>query len=128
MTWGGEPIAGKQASHVNLGAAHARSLAMNALLDRHVADTRALARAGGFTIPARIELKLRAGYVADQCREGVNDLMARVGTRTFALDAPLQRYFRDMNTICSHAFLDWEVAREQYGRQRLGLAPNHPLL
>ena len=54
--------------------------------------------------------------------------MARAGTHSFALDAPLQRYFRDMNTLSSHAFIDWEVCREQFGRRALGLEPNHPLV
>lgn len=128
MTWGGEAIAGKQASHVNLGEAHARAMAAGALLDRQVADTQAIARERAFTLESRLELKVRAAYLVDCCREAMNAIMARVGTRTFASDVPLQRFFRDLNTLSSHAFVDWEVSRELYGRQRLGLAPNHPLI
>ncbi len=128
MTWGGDALAGKQATHIQLGEAHARALSADMLVDRHVADTMALADARGFTLDARIDLKLRAGYICDLCRESINTMMARAGTKSFALDKPLQRFFRDMNTLTSHAFLDWEVSRELYGRHRLGLKPNHPLL
>lgn len=128
MTWGGDAIAGKQASHVNLGEAHARAFAAVALYDRQVEDTRAIAQARAFTLDNRLELKVRAAHLVDHCRESMNAIMARVGTRTFATDVPLQRYFRDMNTLASHAFMDWEVSRELYGRHRLGLPPNHPLI
>jgi 3-hydroxy-9,10-secoandrosta-1,3,5(10)-triene-9,17-dione monooxygenase len=54
--------------------------------------------------------------------------MSHAGTRSFSTDVPLQRFFRDMNTLTSHAFIDWDVCRELFGRHRLGLEPNHPLL
>jgi len=93
-----------------------------------VADTQAIAGQRDFTLDARLDLKLRAGYIADLCREGVNAMMAHAGTRSFHIEAPLQRYFRDLNTLASHAFIDWDVTRELYGRHRLGLEPNHPLV
>ncbi|MGB1879422.1 MAG: hypothetical protein ACPHTD_01780 [Gammaproteobacteria bacterium] len=127
MTYGGEALAGKQTSHVNLGDAHARSIAVNMLVERQVADTWDLAQRRAFDVDKRIDLKLRACFISDSCRDGMNTIMSRVGTRNFALAHPMQRFFRDMNTITSHAFLDWEIARELYGRQRLGLEPNHPL-
>ncbi len=128
MTWGGDAIAGKQATQVNLGIAHARANAAAFLYDRLVSDTMATAVASGFTLDRRLELKLLAGFIGDTCREGVNAMMARAGTKNFALDAPLQRFFRDMNTLASHAFIDWEVSAELYGRHRLGLEPNSPLV
>ncbi len=127
-TWGGDALAGKQAVHINLGEAHARASAAGALLERLVADTRALADARNFTLDARLDLKLRAGYISELCRHSVNDMMARSGTKSFRLDAPIQRYFRDLNTLATHAFIDREVAYELYGRHRLGLAPNSPLI
>ena len=128
MSWGGDALAGKQATHINLGAAHARSQAADILYDRLVEDTIAIAELRNFTLDVRLELKLRAGFIGDSCRVGVNEMMAHAGTRNFSLDAPLQRFFRDMNTIASHAFIDWDVCRELYGRHRLGLEPNSPLI
>jgi len=98
------------------------------LYERVIADTMGLARTGDFSADVRVDLKLRAGYIADLCRSAVNDIMARAGTRNFALDVPLQRFFRDMNTLASHAFIDWDVSRELYGRHRLGMEPNNPLV
>ena len=128
MTWGGDLLAKKQATHINLGAAHAEARAAGLLLDRLVQDTQEIAEKRDFNLHARLDLKLRAGYIADLCRAGVNEMMARAGTRSFQIEAPLQRYFRDLNTLATHAFLDWEVCRELYGRHRLGLEPNHPLI
>jgi len=128
MTWGGDALAGKQATHINLGEAYARSRAAEMLYERLIADTMGLARTGDFSADVRVDLKLRAGYIADLCRSAVNDIMARAGTRNFALDVPLQRFFRDMNTLASHAFIDWDVSRELYGRHRLGMEPNNPLV
>lgn len=126
-TWGGDVLATKQSVHINLGDAHARARTAGLLVDRLVSDTQAITARGDFTLDERLDLKLRAGYIGDLCPEGVNAMMARSGTRSFRLEAPLQRYFRDMNALTSHAFIDWDASRELFGRHRLGLEPNHPL-
>ena len=126
--WGGDVLATKQAVHINLGEAHARSRAAGLLLDRHVADTQAIAAERDFTLDRRLDLKLRAGYVADLCRESVNAMMSRSGTSGFRRDEPIQRFFRDLNMLATHAFLDWGTSRELFGRHRLGLEPNNPLI
>ncbi len=125
--WGGDVLATKQSVHINLGEAHARARATGVLLERLVDDTKAIVERGSFTLDERLDLKLRAGYLCDLCREGMNSMMARSGTRSFRLEAPLQRFFRDMNALTSHAFFDWETCRELFGRHRVGLEPNHPL-
>ena len=127
MTWGGDVLAQKQAVHINLGEAHARARAAGLLLERLVADTETCMRQREFSLDTRLDLKMRAGYIADLCREGVNTMMSRAGTRSFNLAAPLQRFFRDLNMLATHAFIDRDVAFELYGRHRLGLAPNYPL-
>ena len=127
MTWGGDVLAQKQAVHINLGEAHARTRAAGVLLERLVADTEVFMRQREFSLDTRLDLKMRAGYIADLCREGVNAMMARAGSRSFNLSAPLQRYFRDLNMLATHAFIERDSAFELYGRHRLGLAPNYPL-
>lgn len=126
-TWGGDVLATKQAVHINLGEAHARARTAGLLVERLVSDTQAITTRGNFTLDERLDLKLRAGYIGDLCREGMNAMMARAGTKSFSLEAPLQRYFRDMNALTSHAFIDWDASRELFGRHRLGLEPNHAL-
>jgi hypothetical protein len=50
------------------------------------------------------------------------------GTSAFRQDSPLQRFFRDLNTLATHAFTDRQGAFELWGRQRLGFEPNSPLI
>ena len=125
--WSAEVLAQRQAAHINLGEAHAQARAAGILLDQQVVDTQAIADAKDFTMENRLDLKLRATYISNMCRESVNTMMSRAGTRMFDLKSPLQRFFRDINVLGTHAFLDWEVGRELYGRNRLGLPPNNPL-
>ena len=127
-TWGGDVLATKQAVHVNLGEAHGRNRAARLLLDSHIVDTQDIAAERNFTLNARLDLKLRAGYLGNHCRESMNVMMAHAGTRSFRKDVPLQRFFRDLNTLASHAFIDWDVSRELFGRHRVGLEPNNPLV
>lgn len=64
----------------------------------------------------------------EACRETANRMMAAAGASSFHLDQPLQRIWRDINTVCSHAFWDWDVTCEITGREHLGLPLNHPLV
>ena len=126
-TWGGEALAGKQAVHINLGEAHARAAAAVTLLEGLVGMTEECMRNRRFDLTTRLDLKMRAGYLAELCREGVNTLMSRAGSKSFSLAAPLQRFFRDLNMLATHAFIERDMAFELYGRHRLGLEPNFPL-
>lgn len=128
MTWGGDALAGKQAVHLALGTAMARADAAGSLLERLVADTMSIAERRAFDLDNRLQLKMRAGYIGDLCREGVNEIMSRSGTNNFKLGAPIQRYFRDINCLATHAFIDRDVAFELRGRHGFGLEPNHVLL
>lgn len=124
----GDKVAERQSTHVSLGQAHARLQACNALLDRLVAETKSVAEAGTFDIEKRLELKLRAGFINDLCRESVNEMASLGGTSAFRQDSPLQRYFRDLNTLATHAFTDRQTAYELWGRELLGFEPNSPLI
>ncbi|MDA0823679.1 MAG: hydroxylase [Proteobacteria bacterium] len=126
-TWGNEVLANKQAVHIQLGESRAQTRAVGILLERLVSDTQGLIAQGNFTLDTRLDLKLRAGHIGNICREAVNAMMSKAGTRSFRKDFPLQRFFRDLNTLTSHAFIDWDNSRELFGRHRLGLEPNHPL-
>ena len=50
------------------------------------------------------------------CLDSVNEMARGVGGDAFRDDAPFQRYFRDMNTVARHAFLDPDTAGETVGR------------
>jgi len=126
--WGQDVLATKQSVHIHLGKAHAQKRAAGMLFERLVADTSELAARRSFTLDDRMDLKLRAGYISNLCRDTMNEIMARCGTSSFRRDEPLQRFFRDLNTLATHAFVDWDVSQELFGRHRFGLEPNNPLL
>lgn len=115
-------------SHIHLGDAHASAIVAESLMREQIRLTEQMLRERAFTTANRAELKLRAGFVVDHCRRAVNDLAHRAGSSNFHADRPLQRFFRDTNLLATHAFWDWDVCREQYGRVRVGLQPNTPLI
>lgn len=124
----GDKLAERQSVHINLGQAHARIQACDTLLERLVTDTQAATLANAFDIEKRLELKLRAGLMVDLCRQSINEMISLSGTSAFRQDAPLQRFFRDLNTLATHVFVDAQVAYELWGRHRLGFEPNSPIL
>jgi alkylation response protein AidB-like acyl-CoA dehydrogenase len=81
-----------------------------------------------FTLEDRLLLKGQAAYISKHCRETGNRMMAAAGASSFHVEQTLQRHWRDLNTVCSHAFWDWDVTCELTGRQRLGLEIKYPLV
>lgn len=79
-------------------------------------------------ISERVALKAQSAFIAEHCRRAVNEMAHYAGSSNFHLDSPIQRYFRDLNTLATHVFCDWDTSRELLGRDRLGLAPNHPIV
>lgn len=73
-------------------------------------------------------MKLRGAFITDFCRNALNDLARGFGGDGFREASPLQRYFRDVNMLAVHAFLDIDTAAESAGRLALGLTPDDPVL
>jgi alkylation response protein AidB-like acyl-CoA dehydrogenase len=118
----------KQHGHILLGEAHARAMIAEELVREQVRQTDTLAAGPGFELGDRLRLKAHTGFVVNLCREAVNDMAHHGGSTSYRRDAPLQRFFRDMNMLATHAFWEWDTCRELYGRDLLGLDPNHPLV
>jgi 3-hydroxy-9,10-secoandrosta-1,3,5(10)-triene-9,17-dione monooxygenase len=76
----------------------------------------------------RASIKLHASMLTTFCLDSVNEMARGVGGDAFRDDAPFQRYFRDMNTVARHAFLDPDTAGETVGRIELGLPFSDPLV
>jgi 3-hydroxy-9,10-secoandrosta-1,3,5(10)-triene-9,17-dione monooxygenase len=115
-----EKAAGKQAAQMRLGRARASADAAETLLRAYV--DRHLARRPGHTdVSDRAEMKLKGAYIADLCRNAMNDIARGIGGDGFRDHSPLQRYFRDINVIAVHAFLDIDTASETIGRMALDL-------
>jgi 3-hydroxy-9,10-secoandrosta-1,3,5(10)-triene-9,17-dione monooxygenase len=115
-------------SHVLLGDA----LLNASIAERLVRDLYAQIEDGiehhNIGIAQRIAFKAQSAFIAEHCRRAVNEMAHYAGSSNFHLDSPIQRFFRDLNTLATHVFCDWDTSRELLGRDRLGLAPNHPIV
>jgi alkylation response protein AidB-like acyl-CoA dehydrogenase len=115
-------------THLQLGGAHVQAEIAEELARGQIRLASACLGAGSFQMADRLQLRAHAGFVVDHCRRAINELMSQSGSAAFRCDLPLQRFFRDMNMLATHAFFEWDTSREQYGRGKLGLDPTHPLL
>ncbi|WP_345426992.1 hypothetical protein [Pseudonocardia xishanensis] len=115
-----EKAAGKQAAQIRLGRAIASADAAETLLQPYI--DRILARPQGHLDPAeRAEMKLKGSFSTSLCRDAVNDIARDIGGDGFRDHSPLQRFFRDINVVAVHAFLDLDTASETLGRMALQL-------
>lgn len=80
-----------------------------------------------FSVEERLKLKGLTSFVSQHCRATVNDMVGASGASSFHNDQPLQRIWRDLNTVCVHAFVDWDATRELHGKHHLGLPLTYPL-
>ncbi|MCJ2178780.1 hypothetical protein [Novosphingobium album (ex Hu et al. 2023)] len=123
----GAVLKAKQHSHINLGEARIALQTARDLARFNVDRTLEWADREQFTLEQRLDLKGRVAFLSRLSLDTVNAMMTSAGSSSFHLDRPLQRYWRDLNTLCTHAFWDWDATRELTGRNELGLEPNHPL-
>ena len=74
-------------------------------------------------VQARIHMD--AASAARDCREAVRQVLAALGSASFAAANPVQRIWRDMEIALSHANIAFDTNREAYGRALLGPAGGH---
>lgn len=127
-THAGTVVKDKQHSQIRLGEAHLSVLIAESLAREQLRVTDVFLQGDVTNLQARAELKARIAFLVEHCRASVNKMMHQAGSASFNEDVPLQRFFRDMNFLSTHAFWDWAVCREQVGRAQLGLEPTTPLL
>ena len=72
-------------------------------------------------------LRWNAAYAAELCRRSAERVYAAAGANATHNRSPLQRWFRDVNTACHHAIVDFDGILEARGRMALGLSPGTPL-
>ncbi|WP_298673866.1 acyl-CoA dehydrogenase family protein [uncultured Sphingomonas sp.] len=124
----GAVVKDQQHAHVMLGEFRIAADIAHSLAAQVIDTTTKIIGTRPFTLDDRLALKAKLAFLSRHCRDTVNAVMASAGASSFHLDQPLQRFWRDLNTVCSHAFWDWDATRELVGRHRLGLQPNHPLV
>ncbi|WP_419908323.1 acyl-CoA dehydrogenase family protein [Candidatus Poriferisodalis sp.] len=76
----------------------------------------------------RAELKWHAAYAVELTRRSVDRVFAAAGAHGIYDDSLLQARYRDINTACHHAIVDFDGNARLYGRTRLGLDPGTPLV
>jgi 3-hydroxy-9,10-secoandrosta-1,3,5(10)-triene-9,17-dione monooxygenase len=123
----GDVVKDQQHTHIVLGEMQIATRAVDVLGRAHIDRTETLVQTG-FTTEDRIALKGSAAYLARTGREVVQAMMANAGSSNYHHDQPLQRFWRDLATVTSHAFWDWDIAREQVGRRHFGLPINNPIV
>lgn len=75
----------------------------------------------------RAELRLLVGHAVRGCRDVVRDIMAASGAGAHLSSHPMQRVFRDINTLSCHTVFDLDIGAENYGRLLLGMEPASPV-
>ncbi|MGH7841013.1 MAG: acyl-CoA dehydrogenase family protein [Candidatus Binataceae bacterium] len=101
-------------AQTKIDAALALTYQMISRLQHHVIKNEALPRED------RVRVRAHVGYVTRLGRESVEILMAAAGGTAHYDHVPLQRYFRDMETLCNHGILDAGNNLELYGRMLVG--------
>ena len=123
----GDVVKDQQHAHIVMGEMQIATRAVDVLGRAHIDRTEALVQTG-FTTEDRIALKGSAAYLARTGREVIQAMMAAAGSSNYHHDQPIQRFWRDLATVTSHAFWDWDIAREQVGRRHFGLPINNPIV
>jgi alkylation response protein AidB-like acyl-CoA dehydrogenase len=126
-TLSGSKASEKVPAQIRLGQSAARVQMSEQLLAALVSTNMANDADRGAPL-RRAQAKLHASMIADLCLDSVNQMARGVGGDGFRDGEPFQRYFRDLNVVTRHAFLDTETAGESYGKLLLGLTPQDPLI
>jgi 3-hydroxy-9,10-secoandrosta-1,3,5(10)-triene-9,17-dione monooxygenase len=126
-TISGVKAAAKQLPQVRMAQGLAAADAAEKLLDAYLCVFMNQ-QAQEASLLERARMKLRAAYIVDLCRGAVNDMARGFGGDGFRNASPLQRYFRDINMLSVHAFIDFDTASESFGRLTLGQTVDDPLL
>ncbi|MCB1746433.1 MAG: acyl-CoA dehydrogenase family protein [Gammaproteobacteria bacterium] len=124
----GEASATRPAAQMRVGRGLANADALDDLTRSAARHVLAWDGSSAITLETRAAFRARAALVTKLAADGVTDIVNGAGGNAFRSEAPLQRYFRDVNVLRTHAALDYEGAMEVYGRLGLGQEPGSPLL
>lgn len=121
---GGHSMAGFANVQSKLAEATVALDAATLLLERDLAETLKIAKAGSdFSVELRLRNRLSHGYVVKLATDAINGLYAVSGGAELYRTERLQRAWRDINAIAHHIGLNWDAISTMYGQHRLGLEP-----
>ena len=64
----------------------------------------------------RAQFRWDAAYVVELCRRAVERIFSAAGAHSVYEGSPVLRAFRDINTACHHAVVDFDTVSEIQGR------------
>jgi 3-hydroxy-9,10-secoandrosta-1,3,5(10)-triene-9,17-dione monooxygenase len=126
-TFTGSRVKDNVVAQIRMAQASARAAMAEQMLAAMIADICEIERTGTAPID-RARIKLHASMVTDFCLSSLGEMARSVGGDGFRDESDFQRYFRDINTVARHAFLDPDTAAETFGKLSLGLPAADPLI
>jgi alkylation response protein AidB-like acyl-CoA dehydrogenase len=121
-------LADRQLTHLRLGRAEGLIRGGRALLHQALGEAYAIAEAGRpFTPEERAAVLLAGAHAVSASVEAVDLLYGISGSNAIYERSPIERHFRDVNTIRHHGFVN-ESRFEAVGQVLLGMAPEFDLL
>jgi alkylation response protein AidB-like acyl-CoA dehydrogenase len=121
-------LAERPIAHARLGRAEGLIRAARALLHRSMQDAWDRAVAGEpFALEDRAACLLAGAHTVSACVEAVDLLYGISGSSAIYERSPIERHFRDIQTIRHHGFVN-ESRFEAVGQVLLGLEPEFDLL
>jgi len=110
--------------HILLGEASHQLDAVDLLWERDLSEIARLTRAKHeFTIQERARYKRDVGLGLRACQEVIGKLSGASGAHGIFNSSPIQRAFRDVHAMTTHAALDPGQSASTMGRVELGLDP-----
>ncbi|PXA83922.1 acyl-CoA dehydrogenase [Nostoc sp. 3335mG] len=117
-------VAQSPQAQARAGEAQVRIDAAMTLLLADLTPLEARVRAGDeLAVADRIRIRRDIGFAARAAADAVNLLFEGAGAAAGALDAPIQRYWRDINAAARHASLDTQAIYALVGQTCFGLDP-----
>jgi 3-hydroxy-9,10-secoandrosta-1,3,5(10)-triene-9,17-dione monooxygenase len=117
-------VAQSPQAQARAGEAQVRIDAAMTLLLADLVPLEARVRAGeDLAVADRIRIRRDIGFAARAAADAVNLLFEGAGAAAGGLDAPIQRYWRDVNAAARHASLDTQAIYALVGQTCFGLDP-----
>ncbi|MNG28673.1 p-hydroxyphenylacetate 3-hydroxylase, oxygenase component [compost metagenome] len=94
------------------------------LIYRDTTEVEITALQGGIIdVDTRIRNRRDHAFAARMARDAIDAIYANVGGNGLALNHPIQRLWRDGNSIAKHISLNWDAVSSMVGQHTLGLEP-----
>ncbi len=122
----GRPVTGKPTAHMRAGRGEVRARIAEGRLADMIRQA-AAPESQTMDVTGRLAFKALSADLTDFCKDAVTDLVLGSGASAFRTDSMMQRMFRNVNMISTHAFFDTDASLEGYGRVLLGLESNTPV-